>query len=76
MTNIREAHRKAFAALRDSSFQNFALFSCFVDGQPAAAIVGVTQEGGDYTITPLFVSVTGAMVLTDHDGASAAQEGG
>jgi hypothetical protein len=49
-TNITAAHRKAFEALRDSAFQNFAIFSCFVDGKPVAAIVSINQEGGDYII--------------------------
>lgn len=70
-TNITQAHREAFEALRDSSFENFALFSCFVDGKPAAAIVAINQDGGEYNITPLFVSVTEAMLLTDHDGQPA-----
>ena len=68
MTNITPAHREAFEALRNGSFQNFALFSCFVNGQPAAAIVAINPDGAEYAITPLFVSVTGAMLLTDHDG--------
>ena len=71
-TNITAAHREAFEALRDGSFTNFAIFSCFVDGKPAAAIVLINQEGGEYLVTPLFVSVTEAMVLTDHEGAPAA----
>jgi hypothetical protein len=73
-TNITKAHREVFAALQDGSFQNFALFSCFVNGQPAAAIVAVNGAGDDYAITPLFVSVTAAMKLTDHEGVPA--EGG
>jgi hypothetical protein len=67
-TNITARHREAFEALRDGSIENIALFSCFVDGQPAAAIVAITGQGDDYEITPLFVSVTDAMRLTDHDG--------
>jgi hypothetical protein len=71
-TNITQAHREAFEALRDGSFGNFALFSCFVDGRPAAAIVTINQDCAEYNnITPLFVSVTDAMVLTDHDGQPA-----
>jgi hypothetical protein len=67
-TNITDAHRKAFEPLRDGSYTNFALFSCFVNGQPAAAIVAINPDGGEYDITPLFVSVTAGMALTDHDG--------
>jgi hypothetical protein len=70
-TNITKSHRDAFEALQKGSFQNFALFSCFVDGQPAAAIVAVSSMGDDYTVTPLFVSVTAAMNLTDHEGVCA-----
>jgi hypothetical protein len=70
-TNITRAHQEAFEALRDGSVENFALFSCFVNGEPATAIVAINREGGEYRITPLFVSVTGAMVLTDHDGQDA-----
>jgi hypothetical protein len=68
MTNITAEHRAAFEALVSGDFDNFALFSCFVDGEPAAAIVAVNRDGGDYTISPLFVALTPAMVLTDHDG--------
>lgn len=71
MTNITQLHREAFEALRDGSIQNFALFSCFVNGTPAAAIVAINPDGAQYAITPLFVSVTDAMVLTDHNGQSA-----
>lgn len=51
-----------------------ALFSCFVNGQPAAAIVAITQDGSEYAITPLFVSVTKDVVLTDHEGCAAGDE--
>jgi hypothetical protein len=70
MTNITTAHREAFAALRDAAFENFALFSCFVNNQPASAIVAIVENGGEYKITPLFVCVTDEMVLTDHDGSA------
>jgi hypothetical protein len=67
-TNITAEHRAAFEALTSGEYDNFALFSCFVDGVPATAIVAVNRDGEDYAITPLFVSVTDAMTLTDHDG--------
>ena len=57
-TNITARHRAAFEALVSGDYRNFALFSCFVNGEPAAAIVAINQDGGDYAITPLFVSVT------------------
>ena len=73
-TNIRPDHISAFQALTSGEHSNFALFSCLIGGQPAAAIVAVTPpacEGDDYQITPLFVSVTDDMVLTDHAGVPA-----
>lgn len=70
-TNILPDHISAFEALTSGEHSNFALFSCFIGGQPAAAIVAVTREGDDYQITPLFVSVTDDMVLTDHAGVPA-----
>lgn len=67
-TNITAKHRAAFEALSSGEFGNFALFSCFVNGEPAAAIVSVNRDGAEYVITPLFVSVTASLQMTDHDG--------
>ena len=64
-TNITPAHKAAFQALSSGQYANFALFSCFVNGEPAAAIVTVGHDG---SIAPLFVSVTPGMALMDHDG--------
>lgn len=72
-TNITPDHRSAFEALTSGGFSNFALFSCFADGQPAAAICAVTEQAGEYLIRPLFVSVTDTMCVTDHEGREAAQ---
>lgn len=69
-TNITTAHRDAFEAITSGDYGNFALFSCFVGGEPAVAIVTVNEDGPGYVITPLFVSVTPGMALTDHDGAA------
>ena len=52
-TNITDQHREAFEALTSGEHSNFALFSCFVGGEPASAIVAVNQDGDDYIITPL-----------------------
>jgi hypothetical protein len=68
MTNITPEHRTAFEALTSGSFDNFALFSCFLNGEPAAAVVAINRDGDEYTITPLFVALTPGMALTDHDG--------
>ena len=69
-TNITTAHRQAFEALTSGEYDNFALLSCFVNGDPAAAIVAVNRDAEEYLLTPLFVSVTDAMRLADHDGVS------
>ena len=77
-TNITEDHRRAFEALIGGKAGNSCLFSCYCSGRPAAAIAAVTvcspaQEGGEpeYVISPLFISITDDMVLTDHDGRQA-----
>ena len=72
MTNILQEHKDAFDALRSTEFTNFALFSCFVNGEPAAAIVAVNEKGEEYDITPLFVSVTPGMSIKNHDDEEAA----
>ncbi|MGZ2260072.1 hypothetical protein [Roseobacter sp. A03A-229] len=72
--NIRRDHVSAFEALTSGQFENSALFSCFVNGAPASAIVTVTapeDARGEYAITPLFVSVTDTMVITEHGGRPA-----
>jgi hypothetical protein len=70
-TNITRNHRNAFEALTSGRYDNFALFSCFVGGEPAVAIVTVNEDGPGYVVQPLFVSVTAGMALTDHDGVAA-----
>jgi len=70
-SNITADHRAAFEALISGDYANFALFSCFANGEPAAAIVAVNREGDGYAITPLFVSITPSLTLTDHDGQPA-----
>ena len=67
-TNITADHRAAFEALTSGDYANFALFSCFVSGEPAAAIAAVNRDGDGYVVTPLFVSVTPSLTLTDHEG--------
>jgi hypothetical protein len=69
-TNITPAHQRAFEALTSGEYGNFALFSCFVNGKPATAIVTVNEDGPGYVITPLFVTLTPAMALADHDGTA------
>ncbi|MCY4440694.1 MAG: hypothetical protein OXE53_10875 [Deltaproteobacteria bacterium] len=77
-TNISEEHHRAFEALTSGRFDNFCLVSCFVDGEPTAAIAAVNvspsaEDGGqpEVLIRPLFIWPTAAMTLTDHDGRKA-----
>jgi hypothetical protein len=70
MTNITDLHREAFNALASGRYDNFALFSCFVNGAPTSAIVSITPAGEQFDVTPLFVAVTADMRLTDHDGSA------
>ena len=73
-TNITEEHRRVFEALSSGLPGRYCLFSCFCDHEPAAAFAAVTVTSPDedrgeaeYTISPLFVSLTRGMTLTDHD---------
>jgi hypothetical protein len=77
-TNITEEMRAAFNAVTSGRFDNFALFSCFLDGRPTAAITAVNREGDEYTIKPLFVFVTDEIMdrLADHDRRVPSQNGG
>ena len=70
-TNITSDHCAAFEALISGDYANFALFSCLVNGEPAAAIVAVNRDGDGYEIRPLFVSLTPSITLSDHDGEPA-----
>ena len=74
-TNITEEHRNAFEALISGHYDNFALSSCSLNDQPAAAIVAVAAHRPDdkdceteFHIKPLFISIVHGVVLTDHNG--------
>ena len=73
-TNIAPDHVSAFEALTAGRYENIALFSCFLNGAPASAIVTVSppqDDDGAYVVIPLFVRVTDTMIATDHEGTSA-----
>jgi hypothetical protein len=57
-TNITADHRAAFEALTSGDYANFALFSCFVNGEPGSR--HCRRQSGRRRVcdTPLFVSVT------------------
>jgi hypothetical protein len=71
-TNITTADRDAFDALVSGEYENFCLFSCFVNGQPASAICALDEEQGgesdECLMVRLFVSITDDMIITDHEG--------
>jgi hypothetical protein len=67
-TNITKEHEDSFNAMVSGKYDNFALFSCFVNGTPTSAIVSINKEGPEYIVVPLFVAITDDMKITDHDG--------
>ena len=79
-TNLTEDCKRAFAALRSDDAANFCPFSCFVNGEPAAAVLAVTPLASDtgdadrgYRVHPLLVSVTPGMRLAGHGGREPSQ---
>jgi hypothetical protein len=70
MTNITPGIQDAFDALISGKYNNFCLFSCYVNGEPASAICAVDKDGEDYLIRPMFVSITPGMRLVDHEGTA------
>ena len=71
-TNITKEHQPAVEPLTSGAFDSFALFSCYLNGEAASAIVSIQPPGVDgedeYLVHPLFVSITSDMILTDHHG--------
>ena len=69
-TNITPQIEEDFDAIVSGEFGNFALFSCFVNGEPTAAIVIAekNKKTKKVDVVPLFVAVTSSMMLVDHDG--------
>lgn len=58
---ITDEQRTQFEALRDPSYENFALVSTAFDGEPTVVIAAVTMDGDESLLTPLYVQVTDAM---------------
>jgi hypothetical protein len=61
-------HRTAFEALTSGDYANFALVSCFVNGEPAAPICAVNRQAIAASLAPLFVRLTPSLELTGLDG--------
>lgn len=70
-TNIEPWHRRSFNLLAKGQGQ-FALFSCYVNGEATAAIVAINRHDKEYVVRPLFVAVTPGMTVTDHNGTAIA----
>lgn len=70
-SNIEPWHRKNFSSLANGRGQ-FALFSCYVNGEPTAAIVAINRHDKQFIVRPLFVAVTPAMNVVDHNGTAIA----
>ena len=70
-THIAPKHRRAFQALMSGEYENFTLFGCTVDDEPAAAVMAATGDGDEGFIHPLFVSVTEGIGLAGHEGRKA-----
>lgn len=74
-TNITKQDKEMFDAIRNSCYENFALFSCFMNGEATCAIVALDKmPDGEVHISPMFVRVTPGMKLTDHDGIEPVEE--
>lgn len=71
-TNITPSMNAAFQLLASGRVPNFCLVSCYVNGEPTAAICFANpepgREFGAVALTPLFVAVTDGMDLRDHNG--------
>ena len=46
-TNITEEHRNAFEPLTSGHYDNFALFSCFLNDQPVAIVAATAHQPDD-----------------------------
>ncbi|MDE2932744.1 MAG: hypothetical protein OXS47_02600 [Chloroflexota bacterium] len=75
-TNITDQHRETFDALTAGENGDYCLVSCFVDGEPAAAIVALSlgpptpeHPDGELIFTPFFVTPTPGMTFDIDDGA-------
>lgn len=70
-TNIKRWHTATLDMIQQKG--PIALVSCFVNGEPTAAIAVLTQnEDESWEIEPRFVGVTPGMELTDHEGVATA----
>ena len=70
MTNITDTHKEFFENMGE--YNNLALFSCFVNGEPTAAISAVEydQDSEEYIISPVAVfrdsSAGNVPLVSDH----------
>lgn len=70
-SNITVEVKKQFEALSSGKYKNFALFSCFFEGEPTSVIVAVSEnaESGLIDVIPMFLAITENMCnkITDHN---------
>ena len=63
-------HQAAFEAICEAGGENFAVYPCYVDGEPTSAIVFMRMLGNQIAVTPLFIAPTDAMEIFGHNGQS------
>lgn len=64
MSNITPGHVRAFQAVRSQLYDNIALASCTINGEPGVAIVMLEIAGeGKVGVMPLFVAITEQMLI-------------
>jgi hypothetical protein len=69
-TNITQEMIDAFTAVTSNKYNNLALYSCFLDGDPTSAVVAVEKSGDEFLIRAIFVYCTDEILqrITNHDG--------
>jgi hypothetical protein len=68
---ITPGHVRAYHMVRSNLYDNVTLWSCYVNGDPAVAIVLVDEAGeNNVAVMPLFVSITEGMQLEFPGGRS------
>jgi hypothetical protein len=74
---ITPGHVRAYHMIRSNLYDNVTLWSCYVNGDPAVAIVLVDDAGANnVAVMPLFVSITEGMQLEFPGGKSMGGDSG
>jgi hypothetical protein len=76
-SHITPGHVRAYQAVTSQLYDNIALWSCWIDGEPGVAIVMVDHVGeGKVAVMPLFVAITEAMQVSFDSEAGGSGGGG